>query len=235
MSKKFKSRKFRSSKGSGLVASVVGVVLLVAMAVCAVFFVLNVGTAFYYREKVDFVNNQAAHWAVAARYWDLQNVDSLDTVQQHTVSVANNLLTKMGMPSVTSLQVSDNGEGTIKVDMNVEGLSLPGKNSIFPASVNLQDSVAIRSKQAPGYVYLIAGDGDNKKMVSIPAYGLNNQNGTPSPANSDLLNKLPGVPLTYNAYSIGTPVPAYWQEGFGVETATPPSVMQAEAWVNEMK
>ncbi len=131
--------KLRRHQGAVLVEGVVALMLIIAGAIGGTLLLVNTGCATYYKEKLGFVDNQAATFAgnqVA------QGVSDTD-VQTQTETYVNDLLQKFGMPPAQDVTVTIDAN-YVTVASKLANLTLIGDGSILPFSVSVQDTSVVK-------------------------------------------------------------------------------------------
>lgn len=123
-------RRQRAERGGVLIQGVIFTIALVAFVVCAAFFVLNSGLSFYYKQKLQLVALNAAHYAGSLSGSDRE---------AKVVERVNSLLNRMGLPNASEVSITAPGQ-PVRVSVKVDRLPLLGDGSIVPASLSLEET-----------------------------------------------------------------------------------------------
>lgn len=125
--------KIRSSKGQ-LMASV-DLMIMIPATVVLVLFLLNVGVAMYYKQKLGFISNEAAKFAASCH-----NSDSAAKTQEFVKA----MLVEMGISSsdqhieVKPCSLAGRHGATVKIQLS--GLSMIGNGMVFPSVIPMEDT-----------------------------------------------------------------------------------------------
>lgn len=126
-------------RGAVLIEGVVALILLIGGAVCGTLLLVNAGCATYYKEKLGFIDNQAANFAGNK----VAEGATAAEVQAQTETFVNDLLQKMGMPVAQDVEVTVDADFVV-VATKLANLTLIGNGSILPFSVSVQDTSAFK-------------------------------------------------------------------------------------------
>lgn len=158
----------RRSSGSTVLA-VAGLSLLVAFLVGGTALLISLGMATYYQDKLAFVTIQAAEWACGELSFG--GMLRPGAGQVNVTPVVDDLLTSMGIPKASSVEVQSDGD-QVSVTVAVQGLAMPTGGGILPAFIALKDTEVKRfDEDRPPYVLRVGIAGRRETEVAIPSYG----------------------------------------------------------------
>ena len=170
-SKNDKNARLRTARGAGIAMSVGAVSLLTFALVNGAAFILNLGTATYYHDKLNFVARQAAAYTAGELSWcDVPRPGAtIGQATEKTVPVVQKLLAEMGLPAASSIDVkADNKQAT--VTLRVKGIAL-GKGTVFPALIDLSVSASKSfDEDRPQAVAVIQMAAHNETTIVTPAW-----------------------------------------------------------------
>jgi len=137
----------RTPKGAGIVEGVVGLAMVIGGGILAVLLIINTGTAMYMKNKVAFASEQMARYAAS----------ETDTAKRDAFK--QDLITKMGLPSGTTINLEDTQLGSqdaVKATATATSSTLL-KADWLPETISMTDSSVAASSSSSGVVgYLLA-------------------------------------------------------------------------------
>lgn len=175
----------RSSRGSGLLEGIAGMILISTLVGLAAMLLLNVGMFTYYQGKLGVLTNSAAAYAASI----ISNNNSAnarmtdDFVGRQTAKMVNMALAKMKLPA--NARVTARRHDTkVSVTVTLINLSLAGDGNIIPLTISLADSACAElNHDEPPMLLQINGNGNvfgfyhfgtppaRKIACVVPAYG----------------------------------------------------------------
>ena len=161
--------RIRSSKGQ-LMASV-DLMILIPSTVVLVLFLLNVGVAMYYKQKIAHISNEAAK--VAAGYPDAE------TASSKTQEFVRDLIAQMGISCASQVvevkpcTLAGRRGATVKVQLT--GLAMIGNGMVFPSVIPMEDTATSTDQYGGAFLGQVAirmrqkgADGANE-FLYLPA------------------------------------------------------------------
>ncbi len=141
----------RSRRGAVMVEAVAGMGLIIVCTVTSLGLLVNAGMSTYYKEKISFIANQTAQYAVS--------LGPGDDVQAKSEECAKGLLKALGLPSegckvkVELKTVAD--MNAISVTVLAQNLPLLANVQMLPTSIAMQDTgVALKRGVADTYLWM---------------------------------------------------------------------------------
>jgi len=204
----------RTHRGSVLAEGVVALGLVIAGAVGGTLLLVNAGVATYYKEKLGFIDNQAAIYAANQANLGLNS----DQVQAQTETFVNDLLRATGMPESEDITTTVDAD-KVTVATRLANISVIGNGTILPAFVSVQDLSVYKRDRALFPVVIDCNDGNSGRLY-VAAYCV--QAPVLSPTVAATITGGPSVGTKpakifgkgifsagyYAAYPAGTPSPA---------------------------
>jgi hypothetical protein len=171
MPKTIAKMKSRCSNGSTLPLAAAALLLLALVTMYGVHLVLHIGTAAYYKDKLQFIADQAAAHAAGELSWaDSPRAGAnVDQASAKTRKLVEELLSEMGFPPPEQIEVTaDSDKAT--VTLNVKGLVMPRSSSPLPAFIELRAvGEKFFAEDRPAYTLSISVDNRAGTMVVVPA------------------------------------------------------------------
>jgi hypothetical protein len=167
----------RSRRGAVLIEGAAVMIMLAALTVGAVALIGSTALASYYKEKIFLAAQTAANYASSRAQFlgaDRPNYNA-KRAKSETIEVANTVLTKMGLPRASRIDVDDSviaGRRYLTVTINEDGLSIIS-GGILPSAISLREtaSVAFEDNSPVGVLGITIGESPNGSGFYIPVYG----------------------------------------------------------------
>ncbi len=172
-----KRLRYRRAIGAASVMLTACIPVLIAVVVGGSSLVLQIGTASYYKDKLNFIADQAAAYAAGELSWcnSLKPGVTASNAQAVTAPIVANLLQQSGFPATANFTVTADDQ-QVTVNFSVRGVAMPA-GAFLPSYMDLNASATKRFDfDQPPAVCLVGLESEHGRVlqIAVPAY-----NGTP--------------------------------------------------------